>query len=170
VLRYYKGLHILLEAAKGTNYPVVIMGSGPIEAELKKQAKENGLSNIHILGFLSDEDKAALITICYAVLFPSHLRSEAFGISLLEGAMYGKPLISSEIGTGTCFINFSNETGIVVKPSDPLALRQAMQTLWQSPELAAEMGRKAEQRYWELFTSDKMVASYVDLYRELMNK
>jgi rhamnosyl/mannosyltransferase len=84
--------------------------------------------------------------------------------------MYGKPLISSEIGTGTCFINFSNETGIVVKPSDPLALRQAMQTLWQSPELAAEMGRKAEQRYWELFTSDKMVASYVDLYRELMNK
>jgi rhamnosyl/mannosyltransferase len=43
-----------------------------------------------------------------------------------------------------------------------------MQTLWQNPELAAEMGRKAEQRYWELFTADKMVASYVDLYKELI--
>ena len=168
VLRYYKGLHILLEAAKGTNYPIVIVGAGPIEAELKKQAEEAGSSNIYFLGFLSDEDKVALLTLCYAVLFPSHLRSEAFGISLLEGAMYGKPLISSEIGTGTSFINISNETGIVVPPGDPVALRQAMDTLWQNPELATEMGRKAEQRYWELFTADKMVASYVDLYKELM--
>jgi rhamnosyl/mannosyltransferase len=169
VLRYYKGLHILLEAAKGTSYPIVIVGAGPIEAELKQQAEEAGLSNIHFLGFLSDEDKVALLTLCYAVLFPSHLRSEAFGISLLEGAMYGKPLISSEIGTGTSFINISNETGLVVPPSDPLALRQAMQTLWQNPAMAAEMGRKAEQRYWELFTAHKMVASYVDLYRELVS-
>jgi len=106
--------------------------------------EETGLSNIHFLGFLPDEDKVALLTLCYAVLFPSHLRSEAFGISLLEGAMYGKPLISSEIGTGTSFINIANETGFVVPPSDPLALRQAMQTLWQNPEMASEMGRKAE--------------------------
>jgi glycosyltransferase involved in cell wall biosynthesis len=84
------------------------------------------LSTIHFLGFLSNEDKVALLTLCYAVLFPSHLRSAAFGISLLEGAMYGKPLISSEIGTGTSFINIANETGLVVQPSDPLALRQAM--------------------------------------------
>ena len=83
--------------------------------------------------------------------------------------MYGKPLISSEIGTGTSFINLSNETGLVVPPSDPLALRQAMQTLWQNPAMAAEMGRKAEQRYWELFTADKMVDSYVDLYRDLVS-
>jgi len=162
-------LHILLEAAKGTNYPIVIVGAGPIEAELKQQAEEAGLSNIHFLGFLSDEDKVALLTLCYAVLFPSHLRSEAFGISLLEGAMYGKPLISSEIGTGTSFINISTVTGIVVPPSDPVAFRQAMDTLWQNPGLAAEMGRKAEQRYWELFTADKMVASYVDVYRELID-
>ena len=31
-----------------------------------------------------------------------------------------------------------------------------------------EMGRKAEQRYWDLFTADKMVASYIDLYRKLI--
>jgi rhamnosyl/mannosyltransferase len=44
-----------------------------------------------------------------------------------------------------------------------------METLWQNPELAAEMGRKAEQRYWELFTAHNMVESYVDLYRELVS-
>lgn len=168
VIRYYKGLHILMEAASGLDYPVVIVGAGPIEDELKQQAAQLGLRNIHFLGHLPDEDKVALLTLCYGVLFPSHLRSEAFGISLLEGAMFGKPMISSEIGTGTTFINIGNETGLVVPPSDPVALRQAMQYLWEHPEQAAEMGRRAEERYWKHFTADQMVRSYVDLYRDLI--
>lgn len=167
VIRYYKGLHILIEAAKGTGYPIVIVGAGPIEEELKQQAAQLGLQNIHFLGRLPDEDKVTLLMLCYAVLFPSHLRSEAFGISLLEGAMYGKPMISSEIGTGTTFINIADETGLVVPPSDPIALRKAMQYLWENPELSADMGRKAEGRYWRHFTADQMIKSYVDLYRDL---
>jgi rhamnosyl/mannosyltransferase len=168
VLRYYKGLHILLEAAQGTPYPVVIVGAGPVEQELKAQAAQLGLSNVMFLGQLSDADKVALLMLCYGVVFPSHLRSEAFGISLLEGAMYGKPMISSEIGTGTTFVNIGNETGLVVPPSDPAALRQAMTYLWDHPEEAAEMGRKAEQRYWDFFTADKMVDAYVELYKSLV--
>ena len=169
LIRYYKGLHILLEAAQGTDYPIVIVGAGPIESELKAQAAQLGLSNIHFLGFQSDEDKVALLTLSYAVVFPSHLRSEAFGVSLLEGAMYGKPLISSEIGTGTTFINIADETGIVIAPSDPDALRQAMIYLWEHPEQAAEMGKRAEQRYWQLFTAEQMVQSYVELYKEIQD-
>lgn len=167
VIRYYKGLHILMKAAQGTDYPIVIVGAGPIEQELKTQAEQLELRNIHFLGFLEDEDKVALLTLCYSVLFPSHLRSEAFGIALLEGAMFGKPMISSEIGTGASFINIGNETGLVVPPSDPLALRQAMQYLWENPERAAAMGRRAEERYWQHFTADRMVGDYVKLYREL---
>jgi rhamnosyl/mannosyltransferase len=169
LIRYYKGLHILLEAAQGTEYPIVILGAGPIEQTLKKQATELGLSNIHFIGFQSDEDKVALLMLCYCVVFPSHLRSEAFGISLLEGAMYGKPMISSEIGTGTTYINIKDETGLVVPPSDPIALRQAMTYLWENPERAEEMGRRAEERYLQFFTSEQMVKSYVDLYKELID-
>lgn len=168
VLRYYKGLHVLIEAAQGTDYPIVIVGAGPIEQELKAQATQLGLRNIHFLGLLPDSDKVALLTLCYGVVFPSHLRSEAFGISLLEGAMYGKPMISSEIGTGTTFINIGGETGLVVPPSDPMALRQAMCYLWEHPEEAAEMGRHAEERYWKHFTAEQMVRSYVDLYDDLV--
>lgn len=168
VIRYYKGLHILVEAAKGMDFPIVIVGAGPIEGELKAQAVKLGVHNIHFLGHLPDEDKVALLRLCYGVVFPSHLRSEAFGISLLEGAMYGKPMISSEIGTGTTFINIGDETGLVVPPSDPVALRQAMTYLWDHPEKAAEMGQRAEERYWKYFTSDQMVKSYVELYKDLM--
>lgn len=168
VIRYYKGLHILVEAANGADYPIVIVGAGPVEQELKAQAAQLGLRNIHFLGHLPDEDKVALLTLCYGVVFPSHLRSEAFGISLLEGAMYGKPMISSEIGTGTTFVNIGDETGLVVPPSDPLALRQAMRYLWDHPEKAAELGLRAEERYWKHFTAKQMVKSYVELYGDLV--
>lgn len=170
VLRYYKGLHILLEAAIDTNYPIVVVGSGPIESEMKKKAIRLGLRNIIFLGYLDDIDKVALFTLCYSVVFPSHLRSEAFGVSLLEGAMYGKPLISCEIGTGTSFININNETGIVVPPSNIEALRQAMQFLWQNPTKARSMGKRAKARYCEYFSGEKMLGAYAELYSELVPK
>jgi rhamnosyl/mannosyltransferase len=168
VLRYYKGLHILLDAVAGTDYPVVIVGAGPIEAELKARAARLGLKHVQFVGAVDDHDKAALLDLCYAVAFPSHLRSEAFGISLLEGAMYGKPMISSEIGTGTTYINVHGETGLVVPPSDHEALRAAMRTLWNDPRMAREMGQRAEARYWQLFTSAQMAENYARLYEELV--
>jgi len=170
VMRYYKGLHILLEALQGVDYPVVIVGAGPLEIELHAQAQALGLRNIHFLGRLGDEDKVALLQLSYAIVFPSHLRSEAFGISLLEGAMYGKPMISSEIGTGTSYININNETGLVVPPSNPQAFREAMRTLWENPLLAAQMGAKAEARYRQLFTAEEMGRKWSALYQELLEE
>ena len=168
VLRYYKGLHILLDAVAGSDYPVVIVGAGPIEQELKAHAARLGLKHVMFVGALDDADKVALLTLCYAVAFPSHLRSEAFGISLLEGAMYGKPMISSEIGTGTSYINIHQETGLVVPPSDPRSFAEAMRTLWDNPALARAMGERAEARYRQLFTAETMAASYNALYHELV--
>jgi O-antigen biosynthesis rhamnosyltransferase len=161
-------LHILLDALAGIDYPVVIAGSGPIENELLAHAKELGLKNVHFVGAVSDDDKFALLSTCFGVVFPSHMRSEAFGISLLEGAMYGKPMISSEIGTGTTYINIDRETGLVVPPSDPSALREAMTYLWKNKQEAVDMGRRAEARYWKLFTAKRMVQSYAKLYKELL--
>lgn len=168
VLRYYKGLHILLDAIASSDYPVVIVGAGPIERELKAHAGRLGLRNTVFVGAVDDDDKAALLTLCYSLVFPSHLRSEAFGISLLEGAMYGKPMISSEIGTGTTYINVDHDTGLVVPPSDAQALGDAMCTLWNDPALAGAMGKRAEARYWELFTAEKMASRYNALYHELV--
>lgn len=168
VMRYYKGLHILLEAAQGTGYPIVIVGAGPLEQELREQAAALGLHHVHFVGRLGEEDKVALLQLCTAILFPSHLRSEAFGISLLEGAMYGKPMISSEIGTGTSYINIHKETGLVVPPSDPLAFRAAMRTLWDNPLQALAMGQKAALRYEQLFTAEQMGRQMAKIYREVV--
>lgn len=168
MLRYYKGLHVLLDAVSGTQMPVVILGDGPVEAELKQQALRLGLNNVHFLGALPEQDKVALIKQCYALVFPSHLRSEAFGITLLEAAMFGKAMISCEIGTGTSYVNLHQQTGLVTAPSDHQALRVAMQKLLAHPEQAAQMGVRAAQRYEELFTAECMAAKYKKLYEQLL--
>ncbi|HHG9707477.1 TPA: glycosyltransferase family 4 protein [Yersinia enterocolitica] len=167
-LRYYKGLHILLNAMVRSRYPLVIVGAGSIEADLKKQAHKLGLDNVFFLGLQSDVDKVILLKLCFCVIFPSHLRTEAFGITLLEGAMFGKPLISSEIGTGTTYINIHQETGVVVPPSDPIKLREAMDFLWDNPNIAERYGIEAEKRFKEIFTADLMALEYSKIYRSLL--
>jgi rhamnosyl/mannosyltransferase len=167
VLRYYKGLSFLLEAVKVSPFPVVIVGIGPEERRLKDMAAHYRLTNIYFLGFQDDAHKRALLSMAYAIVFPSHLRSEAFGISLLEGAIFSKALISANTGSGSSFINLHEHTGLVVPPADPLAIRKAMQYLWDNPITNIAMGRNARQRYLELFTPQKMAQSYARLYNKL---
>lgn len=169
-LRYYKGLHILLEAIVGTDIKLVIAGTGDIEMELKSLANTLGLDNILFLGLVGDEDKAALLHLCYGFVFPSHLRSEAFGVSLLEAACTSKPMICCEIGTGTTFINIANETGLVISPSCPKDLRNAMQYLLDSPSVAAEMGKRARVRAVKVFNAEVQAKSYFDLYQSIQIK
>jgi rhamnosyl/mannosyltransferase len=161
-LRYYKGLRFLAEAARATGLPVVIAGRGEMEAGLR------GTPNLKLVGRISEDDKAALFSLCRAFVFPSHLRSEAFGVALLEAARAGKPMISAELGTGTSYINRDGETGLVVTPGDVHALAGAMGTMMSDADRAAEMGRRARQRYEQLFTASKMGRAYADLYARVM--
>jgi len=170
VLRYYKGLHNLVQAAVGTNYPIVIAGDGPFAAELREQAQRLGLSNIHFTGFVPEEDKIALLTLCCAFVFPSQLRAEAFGISLLEAAMFGKPMISCAIGTGTSYINRHGQTGLVVAPDNPQQLSEAMTTLWRNPQLCQQYGQQASARYTELFTASQMAERYQQTYQTVIDQ
>lgn len=170
VLRYYKGLHILLDAMRGAPYQVVIVGSGPVERELREQASRLGLDNVHFTGFVNDSEKMALFKLCRGVVFPSYLRSEAFGVTLLEGAMSGKPLISAEVGSGTSHVNIDGETGYVVPPGSAPALRAAMDRLANDAESAEAMGRRARQRYEKLFTGSLMAQRYAKTYRDVLDE
>ncbi len=166
VLRYYKGLSSLLDALHGTTFPLVVVGSGPEEQALKDQAAQLQLQNVVFLGRLDDEDKVCLLQLSLALVFPSHLRSEAFGISLLEASMLSKPMISCEIGSGTTYVNQHEITGLVVPPASPLALRSAMQRLWADRQECITFGAQARLRFEQLFTADRMWQSTLAVYQE----
>jgi glycosyltransferase involved in cell wall biosynthesis len=159
-LRYYKGLTILIDAARETGLLVVIAGPGRIE-------EENLPDNVRYVGEVSDEDKECLLSLSRAFVLPSHLRSEAFGVALLEAARAGKPMISCEIGTGTTFINVHNKTGYVVKPNNIAELANVMLILSRSDEIIETFGKNAFNRYQNLFTAKHMCQQYLKKYHEL---
>ena len=168
VLRYYKGLDTLLQAADGLRGQVVIAGSGPEAGALQESAAARKLDNVRFLGAVGDQDKMCLMQLARGFVFPSDLRSEAFGMSLLEAAMSARPMITCEIGTGTSYVNVDGVTGRTVPPRDPAALRDAMHGFLDEPHRALEMGAAARLRFLQLFTARAMARAYDEAYRDVM--
>jgi rhamnosyl/mannosyltransferase len=167
VLRYYKGLHVLVEAAASSGLPVVIAGDGPEKAALEQRAQTLN-APVVFLGRISDVEKMALLRDCRALVLPSHLRSEAFGMVLVEAAMMSRPLISCEIGTGTSYVNKHEETGLVVPPSSPEALAAAMRTLDMNAAMCRTYGANARARYEKLFAGPQLGKAYAQLYQAIL--
>jgi rhamnosyl/mannosyltransferase len=167
VLRYYKGLDFLIEAAAQVKQKIVLVGAGPEGEKLQREAARRGLTNIEFLGALPDDDKNALMSLCRAVVFPSHLRSEAFGVTLLEGARAAKPLVCCDLGTGTTWVNRHNITGLVVPPGDAPALAEALNTLAGDDALCERLGQGALARWQQLFTPESVGLAYRKLYDDV---
>lgn len=167
VLRYYKGLHNLIQAAALIDAHVIIAGSGPEEASLQHQVLQLGLKNLFFAGQISDAEKVALLKQCCALVLPSHLRSEAYGMVLVEASMFCKPMISCEIGTGTSYVNIDGETGVVVPPDNPFELAVAMNRLAKDRKLVLQYGTAARVRYEDNFSGGALGRAYSNLYREV---
>ncbi len=168
-LRNYKGVATLLEAARGLDVGLVIAGGGSDLNRLQAKAKNLKRKDIHFTGRIEEDDKIALLELCYGLVLPSHLRSEAFGIVQLEAAMRAKPLICTELGTGTSYVNEHGTTGLVVPPKDPDALRAAMRFLLAHREIAERMGEEAEKRFNRLFSAERMCNDYARIYAEVLD-
>jgi rhamnosyl/mannosyltransferase len=169
-LRYYKGLSTLIDAAKMIAARIIIAGDGPLGPELRQKAHDQRCPNVEFLGPVSDTEKYRLIEGCGALVLPSEHRSEAFGMVLVEAAMFGKPMVTTELRTGTSYVNLHNETGFVVPPGDPAALAQALNAILRNEVLAHRMARKARARYLELFSAAQLGKNYLTLYRKMLGQ
>jgi len=169
VPRYYKGLSYLLQAMKGRNYPLAIVGDGGDRADLERLACALDLTGIRFLGALSEADKNAVLMGARAMVLPSHKRSEAYGIVLAEASAMGVPMITCEIGTGTSFVNLHEQTGLVVAPQDPEALGVALDRMWTDDAAVAQWCKSARERYAAHFDALIMAQRYDEVYRDLFS-
>jgi O-antigen biosynthesis rhamnosyltransferase len=170
VLRLYKGLDYLLEAMKGLKRKLVIVGKGPEEVKLKAKAKALGLGNVAFAGYIEDKVLPAFYKLSRGFVFPSCDRSEAFGISLLEASYFSKPMISTELGTGTTLVNRHKETGLVVAPRNVIELRDSLTFFSKNKQICEKYGRNAKKRFEKLFSSEAIGMKYLDTYNQLYEK
>jgi rhamnosyl/mannosyltransferase len=169
-LRYYKGLHFLLDALPRmqTQARLLLVGKGPEEPRLREQVRANGLQErVTFVGEMPNEQLPDLYRAAEVFVLPSHLRSEAFGIVQIEAQAAGLPCLSTELGTGTSYINQHGVTGFVVPPADPPALARALDVLLANPLVRRRMGEQAQQRATREFTHRRMIERIEQLYDSL---
>jgi glycosyltransferase involved in cell wall biosynthesis len=169
VLRYYKGLDVLIRAMARVTGRLLIAGQGPQRTTLQALTRELGLTDrISFLGEVSESERRLLLHACDVFVLPSIDRSEAFGIAQLEAMACGKPVVSSDLPTGIRVVNQDGVTGRSIPPSDPDALAGALNELLEDDQLRAGLGKAARLRVEQEFTAERMVTRTLDLYDETL--
>ncbi|HSQ75442.1 MAG TPA: glycosyltransferase, partial [Bacteroidota bacterium] len=169
-LVYYKGLEYLVDAmARIPEGKLVIVGSGPLQDELERQIRSLRCADrITILPHLDSEELYSYYEACDVFVLPSTEKTEAYGLVLVEAMASGKPVVSTEIGTGTTFVNQNGVTGLTVPPRDAAALATAIGTLLHNADLRTRLGRQAEERAMKEFTTEQMVERVYHVYQKLL--
>jgi glycosyltransferase involved in cell wall biosynthesis len=167
--RSYKGLPYLIDAAPLVNARFLLVGSGPLALELRAHVERLGLvGKVIFAGEVDDDTLPDLYRASNVVVLPSTQRSEAFGMVLLEGMSSGCPVVSTELGTGTSWVNQHERTGLVVPPADPSALAGALNRLIEDPVLAECHGKAGRERVEAEFTEGRMVERVAGIYDEAL--
>jgi len=169
-LVYYKGIQYLIDAINQVpDVSLVIIGSGPLKKELLNQIQNLNLGKrIHILPEVDEETLRSFYEACDIFVLPSVEKSETYGIVQIEAMACGKPVICTELKTGTTFINQHETTGLVVPPRDSNALAKAMSNLANNVSLRLELGKNAKQRALNELTAEKMVERTYKVYNDLL--
>ncbi|MBU0647081.1 glycosyltransferase [Patescibacteria group bacterium] len=166
-LIYYKGVKYLIKAIKNMDANLVIIGQGPLASKLKvKSQKLKVESKIFFTSKLEEGNLINFFHACELFVLPSIYQTEAFGIVLIEAMACGKPIISTELGTGTSWVNQNGITGFVVQPKNSHELSSAIQKIINNKKLAEIMGKNAHERANEVFNLNKMLESTKKLYLE----
>lgn len=169
----YKGFDNLVLAASylPDDYVVVIAGSGPLYASLKKLARSNGLeSRIIMPGRISDHDRDSLMGAASVFCLPSVEKTEAYGIVLIEAMSAGLPVVATEIpGSGTSWVNAHGVSGLNAPCGNPLLLARAIVSVVNHPQGPKYYGLKARNRWETMFTLDIFIDNMARIYSQLLD-
>lgn len=170
-MTYYKGFDVLVRAARHLDYNTVILlgGNGELLDSLKTEAASLGVTDkVHFLSRVSDKDLPGYYEAADVFCLPSLVRSEAFGLVMVEAMSYGKPVVATRIpGSGVTWVNVHNETGLNAEPGNDIDLARTLNALLNDPARAQAMGDAGRRRFENHLSIDKMIDAVLAVYAEL---
>ena len=174
VLEPRKGHHVLLQALRAVqmhqpevmrDIRVMIAGQGPLESSLRHAIAAAGLEK-HCFLIGQEPNIANLFGVVDLLLAPS-VGYEDFPNVIMEAMGSGKAVIASRVA-GAVEQIVEGETGLLVEPGNSEQLAAAICRLCRNRALARELGRNGLRRFQALFTAERAVGRYLELYRSLM--
>ena len=170
-LRHYKGVDVLIHAMHRIRARLLIIGTGPMQEAWQKLAQAEHLADrVFFLGDASDKETLAARYAADLFVLPSTNRAEALGIVQLEAMACGLPVVCTELGTGTSYVNRDGVTGLVVPPNDPHALAAAINKLLAAPAMRAKMGAEGRMRVRNEFSLRTMIKSTISFYQDALSE
>ncbi len=168
-LVYYKGFEYLIRAMTRVNGKLLIVGSGPLRADLQALASELGIAEkIVFLGEIQNERVIPYYHAAQIFALASVARSEAFGIVQIEAMASGLAVVNTALDSGVPFVSLDGQTGLTVAPADSDAMAAALNRLLDDAELRKKLGSAGIVRAQQEFSLPTMVGRTLELYQSVM--
>lgn len=170
-LVYYKGIDQALRALPLVPGKLLIVGEGPLKAELNELAVRLGVADRVIWqGRLSEAELIGAYHAATALWFPSNARSEAFGFVQIEAMACGCPVINTAIpGSGVAWVSRHDETGLTIPVNDSAALAAASKRFLQEKGLRERLSAQARARAVAEFADESMALRTLALYERVLS-
>jgi glycosyltransferase involved in cell wall biosynthesis/CTP:molybdopterin cytidylyltransferase MocA len=162
-LRESKGVMVLIDAcaelaSRGVSFQLELMGQWQCEEfanQVKHRICESNLDGqVHFLGVLTGEKKAAAFRRADTFCFPSFFNCETFGVVLLEAAAFGLSAVATR-WRGIPSIVHDGKTGFLVEPHDAAAVADRLALLASDPALRARLGTAARKKFERQYTLER---------------
>lgn len=173
----FKGHDVLMRAmplirARVPDVQWTIVGGGPLRAPLERLAAAVGVADaVHFAGELPDAERDALLARSHVFCMPARLPAtggggEGFGIAFLEASAQGLPVVAGNVA-GALDAVAHEATGLLVEPTDHLAVSEAVSALLLDGERASMMGVAGRRRAASSFSWPSVVAQVESVLLEL---
>ena len=162
--RTFKGIDVLLKAASMLlNVNFILVGDGYLKPKLMQMAE--GLANVKFLGKVDDDALEKLYEQAHVICLPSINTSEAYGLVLIEGALYGcVPVASNLMGVQE---NVSRLQGYLFKPGSYRSLAEKIRKLSNKKKLwlnLATRSKKAAHDYVSMYSIEYYVRRHEEIF------
>jgi len=145
--------------------PLKIVGTGPMELELRDYVRDRNLGNIEFLGFKSGAEKWEILRNALCVILPSEWY-ENFPVTALEAFMASKPVIASRMG-GLPYIVEEGKSGLLFEAGKPEELAQKIQQLAAHPEEALRLGQCGRRMSETKYGPDQAYRNLMDIFSQV---
>ena len=164
-----KGLDVLLKAAaRMQDSRVLLIGRGPLQAEIETMAESLGMrQRLTILPALPHQDVPRYLTALDVLVLPSRTTAwwkEQFGHVLIEAMACGTPVVGSDSGAIPEVIGTA---GLVFPEGDADALAQRLQALAHGPDQRARLIRLGSARVAQHYTHERIAEQTARVYESL---
>ncbi|MDD2679411.1 MAG: lipopolysaccharide heptosyltransferase II [Candidatus Omnitrophica bacterium] len=153
------------------NLKIWIVGDAPSSRQAYKEQVEvlvRRLGLSHCTEFLGTQRNIPEILTNLDLVVLATTTHEAFGRVIVEAQACGVPVVATEVG-GVVDIIENGRTGLMVPPSDPQSMAEAIIRIFKDPALAAEFAERAYEKVKEEYNVELMVKNTLEVYTDALS-